>query len=88
MAPPADTSNELDVQNKWEENTHITNTHNTHIPRYFQDAHFIPIVGVGNRGEYYLVHGDLAALVRNYLEVYWPCAGELSAVNAIGYAIA
>ena len=25
-----------------------------------------------------------AALVRNYLEVYWPCAGELSAVNAIG----
>ena len=27
-------------------------------------------------------------LVRNYLEVYWPCAGGLSAVNAIGYAIA
>ena len=25
-----------------------------------------------------------AALVRNYLEVYWPCAGGLSAVNAIG----
>ena len=25
-----------------------------------------------------------AAPVRNYLEVYWPCAGELSAVNAIG----
>ena len=25
-----------------------------------------------------------AALVRNYLEVYWPCAVELSAVNAIG----
>ena len=24
-----------------------------------------------------------AALVRNYLEVYWPCAGGLSAVNAI-----
>ena len=23
-------------------------------------------------------------LVRNYLEVYWPCAGGLSAVNAIG----
>ena len=30
--------------------------------------------------------GDLpakAALVRNYLEVYWPCAGGLSAANAI-----
>ena len=25
-----------------------------------------------------------AALVRNYFEVYWPCAGGLSAVNAIG----
>ena len=25
-----------------------------------------------------------AALVRNCLEVYWPCAGGLSAVNAIG----
>ena len=25
-----------------------------------------------------------AALVWNYLEVYWPCAGGLSAVNAIG----
>ena len=29
------------------------------IRRYFQHAHFIPIVGVGKRGEYYLVHGDL-----------------------------
>ena len=27
--------------------------------RYFQYAHFIPIVGVGKRGEYQLVHGDL-----------------------------
>ena len=25
-----------------------------------------------------------AALGRNYLEVYWPCADELSEVNAIG----
>ena len=25
-----------------------------------------------------------AAIVRNYLEVYWPHAGGLSAVNAIG----
>ena len=33
-----------------------------------------------------MVHGDLpkAALVRNYLEIYWPCAGGLSVVNAIG----
>ena len=30
----------------------------------------------------YLVH-DIA-LVRNYLKVYWPRAGGLSAVNAIG----
>ena len=35
------------------------------------------IVGVGKRGA-------KAALVRNYLEVYWPCAGGLWAVNAIG----
>ena len=27
--------------------------------RYFQHAHSIPIVGVGKRGAYYLVHGDL-----------------------------
>ena len=26
----------------------------------------------------------MAALVRNYLEVYWPSAGGFSAVNAIG----
>ena len=26
---------------------------------YFQHAHFIPIVGVGKRGAYSLVHGDL-----------------------------
>ena len=25
-----------------------------------------------------------AALLRNYLEIYWPCAGGLLAVNAIG----
>ena len=44
------------------------------------------MVGVGTRGAYYLlVHGDLKATpVWNYLEVYWPCAGGLSAVNAIG----
>ena len=27
--------------------------------RYFQHAHFIPIVGVGKRGAYELVYGDL-----------------------------
>ena len=27
--------------------------------RYFPHAHFIPIVGVGKRGAYQLVHGDL-----------------------------
>ena len=26
---------------------------------YFQHVHFIPIVGVGKRDEYLLVHGDL-----------------------------
>ena len=26
----------------------------------------------------------MAAHVRNYLELYWPCAGGLSAVSAIG----
>ena len=31
----------------------------TRSRRYFQHAHFIPIVGVGKRGEYELVHGDL-----------------------------
>ena len=54
-------------------------------PVLSKHAHFISIVGVGKRG---VIHGDLprskAALVRNYLEVYWPCAGGLSAVNAIG----
>ena len=30
------------------------------LRRYFQHAHVIPIVGVGKRGEYYLVHGDLS----------------------------
>ena len=35
---------------------------------------------------WYMVTGKKATLVRNYLliEVYWPCAGGLSAVNAIG----
>ena len=29
------------------------------VYRYIQHAHLIAIVGVGKRGEYYLVHGDL-----------------------------
>ena len=37
---------------------HFTFDINSHR-RYFQHAHFIPIVGVGKRGEYLLVHGDL-----------------------------
>ena len=32
---------------------------------------------------WYMVTCKKATLVRNYLEVYWPCAGGLSAVNAI-----
>ena len=53
---------------------------------YFQHAHFIPIVGVG-KGAHQLVHGDLqngCTHYWNYLEGHWPCAGGLSAVNAIG----
>ena len=33
---------------------------------------------------WYMVTCKKATLVRNYLEVYWPCADGLSAVNAIG----
>ena len=37
------------------------------------------------RGAFELVHGDAkAAPGWNYFEVYWPCAGGLSAVNAMG----
>ena len=60
---PAGTS--IDVQNGWEENTH-TQTISPYcirvdgtIRRYFQHAHFIPIVGVGKRSAYELVHSDL-----------------------------
>ena len=64
---PAGTSNELDVQNEWEENTH------TMVSWVWE-----------KRGSHYLVHGDAkAAFVRNYLEVYWPYGGGLSAVKAI-----
>ena len=53
------------------------------IRQEFRHVHFIPTSGVGKRGAYYLVHGDLPP-VWVYLQVYWPCAGGLSAVNAIG----
>ena len=47
--------------------------------RYFQHAQFIPIVGVGKRGEYELVHGDLPRQhsFGTTFEVYWPCVGGL-----------
>ena len=41
----------------------------------------------GRRINNYLVRGDLPRqhpFGTNYLEVYWPCPGGLSAVNAIG----
>ena len=58
---------------------------NVSVRRYFQHARFIPIVGVGKRGAYYLSMVTCQGSTRwNYLEVYWPCAGGLSAVNAIG----
>ena len=36
-----------------------TQSTNQDVIWYFQQAHFIPIMGVGRRGEYQLVHGDL-----------------------------
>ena len=36
-----------------------TQSTNQDVIWYFQHAHFIPIMGVGRRGEYQLVHGDL-----------------------------
>ena len=49
-------------------------------------AHLIPIVDVGKERRTLLVHGHLQngnTRYWNYLEAYWPCAGALSAVNAI-----
>ena len=42
--------------------------------------------GCGKREAYQLVHGDAKAATRcwTYLEDYWPRAGGLSVVNAIG----
>ena len=58
--------------------------HSTTI--YFQHAYFILLNGCGISGACLLVHGDLPrqhSFVTTF-EVYWPCAGEFSAVNAIG----
>ena len=52
---------------------------------FYQHAHFITIVGVGK--ERRTLIGPLqngGTRYWNYLEDYWPCAGGLSAVNAIG----
>ena len=38
---------------------HVPNLISCTDRRYFQHAHSIPIVGVGKRGVYELVHGDL-----------------------------
>ena len=40
--------------------------------------------GSGCVGKRDMVISTKVALVRDCLEVYWPCAGGLSAVNAIG----
>ena len=49
-------------------------------------AHLIPMVDVGKEMRTLFVHGHLqngSTRCSNYLETYWPCAGRLSAVNAI-----
>ena len=49
-------------------------------------AHLIPMVDMGNDRRTLLVHGHLqndSTRYWNYLEAYWPCAGGLSAANAI-----
>ena len=56
------------------------------IRRYFQHAHFIPLVGVGK--EWRTLFGPWrckkSTRCWNYVEHYWPCVGGLSTVNAIG----
>ena len=57
------------------------------LTAFFQHAPFIPIVGVGKERRTLIGHGDLqngSTRYWNYLENYWPYAGGLSAVNAIG----
>ena len=47
--------------------------------QYFQHAHFMPIVDVGKRGAYLLVHSNLPRQnsFGTTLRFYWPCAGGL-----------
>ena len=50
-------------------------------------CHFIPIAGLGKERRILIGpwgSAKAALVVRNYLEVHWPCTGGLSAVNAIG----
>ena len=56
------------------------------ISPIFSTCPCIPMMGMGKSGTYYLVHGDLPRQhsFRTTFEVYWPCAGGLSAVNTIG----
>ena len=58
-----------------------------YVYAFYQHAHFIPIVGVGKErrtliGPWLSANGSTHYW--NYLEEYGPCAGGLSAVNAIG----
>ena len=54
--------------------------------RYFQHAHFIINSGCGKE-RHILIDpwgpAKASALVPSYIEVFWPCAGGLSAVNVI-----
>ena len=52
-----------DVQNKWDDNTHVHTNMHSYIQEIIQK---------------YRLHTS-----GMYLEDYWPCAGELSTVNAI-----
>ena len=53
--------------------------------RYFQHAHFIPIVGAGKRVAYSLIRGVLPRQhpFGTTLGFFWTCASGLSAANAI-----
>ena len=62
---------------------HVRGQGDIHFPcsaDHEQDWHPYPI----DPYSYWSIVTAKAALVRNYLDVYWPCAGELWAVNAIG----
>ena len=52
------------------------------IRRYFQHAHSVPIVGVGKRGAYQLVHGDPPR--QHSFGTTLRFTGPMPAVNVIG----